>query len=681
MDKLVSAKEYKGKFLRASHAWISSVHENNSGDTPINISHAHAAYVAMHVAGHQPNVPPPPTNDEYLRKISCTHILNRQNMDWDHNRFPGTMAVSLGRRHVPLLQNNDYFITEKTDGLRVMFLNLYDKNFPRWVYISNHGHITYFFTLAQNLIIEDAYQKNLTSEKVTLQIDNHLECDFNFKEKKITNKNGVELLIRRDLGWSFSYVFDRNFTFYLCTEEYLFPTRQCLESFRNAPPAQSLSSYSYHEVLILDGEVVQTLPQKHDHTKPEVARNFNYTVYDVITCTMDGKQTYFGDKSLRERQEVSSRHVINPHHWLTKTFTALQKQTQLRPRTLQILAKHFYTKAEISLIFGLIQRTEEGEYIYKNYNKNDGLVFTPNDPAMSRYFPGTNDYMLKWKWPDKLTVDFRIKSRGSSTNLNLYSLFFIEHKEIHYRDSNLRFELSNADMRALGTSKNGDIVECKFDRSKGEWVVVGRRTDKNTPNSFRVVANTLESLFEDLSSSELQRLLSTDPGPPPPSLLLTTSCRAHFYMTTRPPENSEGSRGNSREFVMNLSVNVDNRTIWKPYRVLGNIPDSPHRLGAQLIAGEISAIFPQVVICEFLPQAGEWDLVELRGNADEHLASSSQLLRSLEDSLKNPQDPNPSSASSSSTPPLPGGRGVKRSLTDSNDGNSPANSEQKRPLF
>eukprot|EP00011_Vannellida_sp_DIVA3-517-6-12_P010664 CAMPEP_0114625840 /NCGR_PEP_ID=MMETSP0168-20121206/11472_1 /TAXON_ID=95228 ORGANISM="Vannella sp., Strain DIVA3 517/6/12" /NCGR_SAMPLE_ID=MMETSP0168 /ASSEMBLY_ACC=CAM_ASM_000044 /LENGTH=661 /DNA_ID=CAMNT_0001837123 /DNA_START=37 /DNA_END=2018 /DNA_ORIENTATION=- len=60
------------------------------------------------------------TNRLWFLRRSCWECVNR-NMA-NRNDFPGTMPVAFSRRHFPVVQNNDYYISEKTDGVRYMLL-------------------------------------------------------------------------------------------------------------------------------------------------------------------------------------------------------------------------------------------------------------------------------------------------------------------------------------------------------------------------------------------------------------------------------------------------------------------------------------------------------------------------------------------------------------------------------
>ncbi|KAF1831235.1 mRNA-capping enzyme subunit alpha [Decorospora gaudefroyi] len=69
-----------------------------------------------------PHGPPPqipgfliPADEAYPLKDAVAHLLERNNQ-----RFPGAQPVSFAREHVSELQRNEYFMCEKTDGLRVL---------------------------------------------------------------------------------------------------------------------------------------------------------------------------------------------------------------------------------------------------------------------------------------------------------------------------------------------------------------------------------------------------------------------------------------------------------------------------------------------------------------------------------------------------------------------------------
>lgn len=51
-------------------------------------------------------------------------IKSENKKEWDINRFPGSHPVSITRSNMKLLENNEYVVTEKSDGVRYLLLLL-----------------------------------------------------------------------------------------------------------------------------------------------------------------------------------------------------------------------------------------------------------------------------------------------------------------------------------------------------------------------------------------------------------------------------------------------------------------------------------------------------------------------------------------------------------------------------
>ena len=64
-------------------------------------------------------------------KVEIWQMLNaNQNVNQpDKLQFPGSMPVAFSRRHIPVVQKNHYFVSEKTDGTRYMLLIHYQREF------------------------------------------------------------------------------------------------------------------------------------------------------------------------------------------------------------------------------------------------------------------------------------------------------------------------------------------------------------------------------------------------------------------------------------------------------------------------------------------------------------------------------------------------------------------------
>ena len=65
-------------------------------------------------------------------------------------------------------------------------------------------------------------------------------------------------------------------------------------------------------------------------------------------------------------------------------------------------------------------------HVYKKCNANDGVIFTPEQYD---FRPGPCYGMLKWKWPEKLTLDFALtRPSGAGALDDRYRLHFIDNR-------------------------------------------------------------------------------------------------------------------------------------------------------------------------------------------------------------------------------------------------------------
>ncbi|KAG2377757.1 hypothetical protein C9374_008842 [Naegleria lovaniensis] len=431
----------------------------------------------------------------------------------DPNHFPGPMAVQISRTSLEKLRNNEYYITEKSDGIRAMMMMLCSKNFPRWVYDDDH---TDQFNLLENCAIECTYHhaKQGAKEDVVLQLT--ILANTNFLYNRRTNT--VQLLntntntrrtLKRLSGWCFSFFFDRNFEFYLCLEEIVFPTKSTISG-----KVVKMADVKYQDLVILDGEIVYNIQEKR----------YNYSIYDVIsfvkeyihkeTNTAVDKIVSLRKESMTTRYKEITSGVTDPHYYYYQKV--LRKPT---PKSLKLIRKHFYDKTELMTVLNCIKEDPKtGEYIYKGYNKNDGLIFTPKSGELSAFKPGSNDYLMKWKWPNKLTCDFLVcpvnnspiveNARNSADNC-FYFYFQFKRKLTLFSVCQVKKISESLVARFKGLEANEALIaECGYDLPNyGGWYFLLIREDKNTPNAFKTVANTLENMLENVTVDDLQYYL------------------------------------------------------------------------------------------------------------------------------------------------------------------------------
>lgn len=431
----------------------------------------------------------------------------------DPNHFPGPMAVQISRTSLEKLRNNDYYITEKSDGIRAMMMMLCSKNFPRWVYEDDH---TDQFNLLQNCAIECTYHhaKQSAKEDVVLQLT--ILDNTNFLYNRRTNTvqllntaTNMQRTLKRLNGWCFSFFFDRNFEFYLCLEEIVFPTKSTISG-----KIVKVADVKYQDLVILDGEIVYNIQEKR----------YNYSIYDVIsfvkefihkeTNTTIDKIVSLRKESMTTRYKEITSGVTDPHYYYYQKV--LRKPS---PKCLKLIRKHFYDKTELMTVLNCIKEDPKtGEYIYKGYNKNDGLIFTPKSGELSAFKPGSNDYLMKWKWPNKLTCDFLVcpvnnseivEHARTSTDNCFYFYFQFKRKLTHFTVCQVKNISESLVARFRGLDANEALIaECGYDLANHDgWYFLLIREDKNTPNAFKTVANTLENMLENVTVDDLQYYL------------------------------------------------------------------------------------------------------------------------------------------------------------------------------
>lgn len=73
----------------------------------------------MHVPSEIPNLEFVGTvvDDEYARPLKQRVAVL---MDVNHERFPGAQPVSFAQRHLDVLEHENYFVSEKADGVRCL---------------------------------------------------------------------------------------------------------------------------------------------------------------------------------------------------------------------------------------------------------------------------------------------------------------------------------------------------------------------------------------------------------------------------------------------------------------------------------------------------------------------------------------------------------------------------------
>jgi len=284
------------------------------------------------------------------------------------------------------------------------------------------------------------------------------EIDYLITEKS----DGVRMMMYHTNGST--YFFGRNLIFYESKEKIKFP---------------NLTE------LLVDGEMFFNLRKK----------TWNYTIFDVVCY---GK-TNCNNFNMRKKVQVISDHIVMPY---------LQAGGS---KSFNIVRKHFYEKDEINLLFSKIVKNEEGEYIYKGNNMNDGLIFTPVDVKLYHFTPGPSMWLLKWKWDDKLTCDFELHYDKD------VNMFFLRYQQSRKNPKLYYYK----EIKEIPKSKK--IVECFYDQ--GDWKIVNVRDDKVRPNTFMTIISVIYQMIENITREDIIRTLSNS--------LIVPQKDSRFYQLNR----------------------------------------------------------------------------------------------------------------------------------------------------
>ncbi|CAN1253277.1 mRNA-capping enzyme [Linum perenne] len=122
-------------------------------------------------------------------------------------------------------------------------------------------------------------------------------------------------------------------------------------------------------------------------------------------------------------------------------------------------------------------------------HKSDGLIFQRWDDP---YFPRTDEYLLKWKYPEMNSVDFLFEA-GPGVQQSLY--LFDRGKKRILDGSSVVFSDDDGDT----CSFSGKIIECSYNSEKEVWEFMRVRPDKSTPNEFSTFCKVMKSIKDNIT--------------------------------------------------------------------------------------------------------------------------------------------------------------------------------------
>jgi mRNA guanylyltransferase len=329
-----------------------------------------------------------PEHYQYLKSQFLQVVPNINN----HHRFPGSLPSALERSKIKLLQKGDYWVSEKSDGLRYL------------LFIVDQG----------------------------------------------------------------SYLVDRRMDFY---QIHKFPLL--------------IELFGASGVTLLDGEMVRNLR----------TGKLMYLIFDILA--LNG-QTNIGMYNLSERLGIVGKKVVSVFRDSVHERGGKDYYLKLQ---FTITGKIFRPKALIKELASMIKHNEKGERLFvddKRCHRNDGLIFTPSGP----YLPYASSHLIKWKYGDRLTIDFLFKFTSEG-----HVALVGEGGEVKsdWKGFDLLPDDWNKLTTALATTKHPDqaVIECAYDYKSDKWRFLTLRPDKDRPNHRTTVQHTLFIVKENITIEEL----------------------------------------------------------------------------------------------------------------------------------------------------------------------------------
>ena len=358
------------------------------------------------MVGSVPNMPGYKAESELLQSFrrEVAELLGRHSLG-----FPGAQPVSFASRHIAELQKQDYYVCEKSDGIRCLM-----------------------------------YLTGDDTQEIT-------------------------------------YLIDRKNDYYHVPGLHF--------------PKSTEQEQEYHTGTLVDGELV-------NDRQRDGSVQLNYLVFDCLVLdgsslmhrTLDKRLAYFRDK------------VYNPYKALYKKYP-----DELQWVPFQVEFKNMEFGYAIEMMFrDTLPRLPHG---------NDGLIFTCRN---SPYQSGTDPHILKWKFENENSIDFRLffewpmleldtedQANGDSGTYPDYYSKPTFHLAVHKGNGeDVPYSTMSVDdsewerMKSLSEPLDERIVECYLDKQQ-RWRFLRWRNDKQDANHISTVQSVMESIQDSVTKEEL----------------------------------------------------------------------------------------------------------------------------------------------------------------------------------
>jgi hypothetical protein len=195
-----------------------------------------------------------------------------------------------------------------------------------------------------------------------------------------------------------------------------------------------------------------------------------FHVFDVIQWGLSPKHQFMAVEGHEKRMNQLSPHLVD-----------LER--------LHLVRKKFYYGSFRENIGAFMAANDPGQW----YDHNDGLIFTPKNGTWAK--PPS----LKYKFPAKLSIDFRLRLLGEHHHQNVYELGVAKYE----RGEKAIVPLDGMTLTTFRVIRQPIIGECVFSHEDRRWIVLRDRTDKTDPNEIKVAGNVHDDIRNPITFAEL----------------------------------------------------------------------------------------------------------------------------------------------------------------------------------
>jgi len=225
-------------------------------------------------------------------------------------------------------------------------------------------------------------------------------------------------------------------------------------------------------IYVLDGELVFD------------PKEFKYNFYVFDSVVLKNQDVSF--KPYLERMGSDASSIVEKYN-----------ASQLNPLLGIKMKQLFYsnnTLKDIKDCFNYIK----GLYGEDYKEKDDGLVFIQNDGKF-------NDIIYKWKYPERITIDGKIRFEKDTEKYSVYKFSFKTESGYAPIKNECGELFLYADKNEMISSMltNGLIVEGKFLPDVNGFIPTRVRTDKIEPNFITIAEKTFQEIINPLDENQL----------------------------------------------------------------------------------------------------------------------------------------------------------------------------------